>query len=271
MNPAEAAPPSDAATPGPGASLAYRTPEIYDVATGWKLDQEIEFLESLFTRHAGVVRRVLEPCCGTGRLLHALAGQGYEVAGYDMSMEMTAFARERLRPVGGTVWTGEMSTFAPPQVFDAALNLVNSIGYLLEEDAIAAHLDRIGAALRPGGIYIAQFSYGGEPPEQARFGPWGNRGGDLATTLLWEVLREDEAARRSYQHCRITARRGKERHVIDEEHVLRYWTHEDVTRLVAASPFTLDAVYWDCFEEFPLEDYRMGEHGNLYHVLRRAD
>ena len=271
MSPAEDVRASTAEPAGPAASLAYRTPEIYDVATGWKLDLEIEFLERVFSRHAGVVKRVLEPCCGTARLLRALAEQGYDVAGYDLSPAMTAFARERLRPVGGEVWLGEMSAFQPPHGFDAAINLVNSIGYLLEDDAVAGHLERIGSALRPGGIYVAQFSYGGEPPELARFGPWGNRGGDLSTTLLWEVLREDEAARRSYQHCRITARRGKERHVIDEEHVLRYWTHEDVTRFVADSPFTLDAVYWDNFEEFPLEDYRMGEHGNLYHVLRRRD
>jgi SAM-dependent methyltransferase len=271
MSPAEDTRGETAESPSPAASLAYRTPEIYDVATGWKLEKEIEFLESVFTRHAGVVRRILEPCCGTGRMLRAMADQGYEVAGYDMSPAMTAFARERLRAHRAEIWLGEMSAFTPPGVFDAALNLVNSIGYLLEEDAIAAHLERIGAALRPGGIYVVHFSYGGEPPEQARFGPWGNRSGDLSTTLLWEVLREDEAARRSYQHCRITARRGKERHVIDEEHVLRYWTHEDVTRLVAESPLALDAVYRDCFEEFPIEDYRMGEHGNLYHVLRKKD
>jgi len=250
-------------------SLVYRTPEIYDVATGWKLDQEIEFLESTFRRHAGLVRSVVEPCCGTGRMLRALADQGYEVAGYDLSPEMVAFARERLRPVGGRAWVGEMSAFEPPGLFDAAINLVNSIGYLLEEDAIAAHLERMGGALRPGGIYVVQFSYGGEPPELARFGPWSHHAGDIGTTLLWEVVREDETARRSYQHCRITARRGKERRVFDEDHVLRYWTHEDVTRLLDASPFRLDAVYWDNFEEFPLEDYRMGEHGNLYHVLRR--
>jgi SAM-dependent methyltransferase len=252
-----------------GASLLYDTPQIYDVATGWDLEKEIDFLEDLFARHAGAVRRVLEPCCGTGRLLLALAGRGYEVAGYDRSPAMVEFARDRLRAVRGEVWRGEMAAFAPPGRFDAALNPVNSIGYLLEDDEIAAHLERMGEALRPGGIYVIQLSYGGEPPEQARFGPWGNRGGDLSTTLLWEVVSEDPAAKRSYQHCRITARHGRERRVFDEDHVLRYWTHEDVEAIVARSPFELEAIYRDFFEEYPREDYRMGELGNLYHVLRR--
>jgi SAM-dependent methyltransferase len=259
------------ASPGTEGSLVYRSPEIYDVATGWKLEKELGFLEEIFARHAGSVRRVLEPCCGTGRLLHALAHRGYRVAGYDLSAEMVAYARERLAPFGGELWEGEMASFTPPGVFDAALNLVNSIGYLLEEADISAHLESMGGALRPGGIYVVQLSYGGEPPELARFGPWGNRRGALSTTLLWEVLREDAAAKRSYQHCRITAREGKERRVFDEDHVLRYWTHEDVNRIVGASPFELAAIYWDRFEEFPLEDYRIGEHGNLYHVLRRRD
>lgn len=254
---------------GPEGSLVYRTPEIYDVATGWKLEKELDFLEELFTRHAGSVRRLLEPCCGTGRLLHSMAGRGYGVAGYDLSPAMVAFARDRLQPFGGEVWEGAMDSFVPPGPYDAALNMVNSIGYCLEDRQVASHLECVGAAIRPGGVYVIQLSYGGEPPELARFGPWGNRQGGISTTLLWEVVREDAEAKRSYQHCRITARQGRERRVFDESHVLRYWTHEDVNRLVAASPFELHAIYWDRFEEFPIEDYRIGEHGNLYHVLRR--
>jgi SAM-dependent methyltransferase len=262
---------------GPGreasASPLYKSPEIYDVATGWDLSKELDFIiDQVFGRHARRdVRRVLEPCCGTGRLLAALAERGYSVAGYDQSAPMVAYARERLAVYGGTVWEGEMSTFRPPGTFDAAINLVNSIGYLLEEAAIAAHFERVGESIAPGGIYLIQLSYGGEPPELARFGPWGNGNGDLHTTLLWEVVREDPSARRSYQHCRITARRGRTRRVFDEDHVLRYWTHEDLDRLIAASPFRLEAIYWDRFEEFPIEDYRIGEYGNLYHVLVRKE
>lgn len=257
------------APPEPGGVL-YHRPEIYDVAFGWDLSQEIEFFESLFARHMdGPVSRLLEPCCGTGRLLEAFATRGLEVVGYDRSDEMVAYAAARVAPYGGRALRGEMSAFDPPGPFDAALNLVNSIGYLLDDDAVTAHLARTGAAMRPGGIYVVQLSYGGEPPELARFGPWGNRGRDLSTTLLWEVVREDAAAKRSHQRCRITARRGKERWVIEEEHTLRYWTHEDVDRLIASSPFRLEAIYWDRFEEFPREDYRIGEFGNLYHVLKR--
>jgi SAM-dependent methyltransferase len=248
----------------------YSSPEIYEVAFGWNLTLELDFYEGVFRRHAdGSVRRVLEPCCGTGRLLDALALRGYETVGYDRSAEMVAFADARLRPRGGAAHVGDMESFRAPGTFDAALNPVNSIGYLLEDSSFAAHLARMGEMVRAGGVYVVQLSYGGEPPELSRFGPWGNRGRGLSTTLLWAVEREDAAARRSYQRCVVTARSGQWKRRIEEEHVLRYWTQEDFDRLVATSPFDLVALYWDRFEPFPMEWSRYGEHGNLYHVLRR--
>ncbi|HEY2923381.1 MAG TPA: class I SAM-dependent methyltransferase [Candidatus Eisenbacteria bacterium] len=250
----------------------YGSPEIYDVAFGWNLGMEMDFVESCLRKHVpDPVRRILEPACGTGRILAALAERGYEVAGYDRSPEMVAFASTRLGRLGGKVMRGDMATFRPPGRYDAAINLVNSIGYLLEDDAVLSHFARVGEALRPGGVYLVQFSYGGEPPEQATFGPWSNERGPLETTLTWRVVREDSAARRSYQECRIIARRGEERRVLEESHVLRYWTQEDFDRIVEGTLFELAAVYFDRFEERPVEAPRTGADGNLYHVLRRRD
>jgi SAM-dependent methyltransferase len=254
------------------ALLLYESPEIYDVAFGWDLAMELDFVESCLARHVpGPVRRILEPACGTGRILAALADRGYEVAGYDLRPEMVAFAAAKVAPIGGRVMRGDMATFRPPGRYDAAINLVNSIGYLLDDDSVASHFERVAESLRPGGVYLVQFSYGGEPPEQSTFGPWSNARGGLETTLTWGVVREDPGARRSYQQCRISARRGQERRVIEESHVLRYWTQDDFDRVVERCPLELAAVYFDRFEEHPLDDARTGADGNLYHVLRRRD
>jgi SAM-dependent methyltransferase len=248
----------------------YASPEIYDVAFGWNLSLELDFVDSCLRTHAGdAVVRVLEPACGTGRILAALAARGYEVLGYDRSPEMVAFATAKIARVGGRVMRGDMATFRPPGTFDAAINLVNSMGYLLEDEAVASHLERVGEAVRPGGVYLVQLSYGGEPPEQSSFGPWPNARAGLRTELTWRVVREDPVSRRSYQECRITARHGEDVRVIEEEHVLRYWTQQDFDRIVDGSEFELTAVYFDRFEEKPLDEARTGLDGNLYHVLRR--
>jgi SAM-dependent methyltransferase len=250
--------------------LLYDSPEIYDVAFGWDLDLELTFVESCLRTHVvDPVRRILEPACGTGRILVPLASRGYEVLGYDQSAEMVAFAAAKIARVGGRVMRGDMASFHPPGPFDAAINLVNSVGYLLEDADAASHLACVAEAVLPGGVYLVQFSYGGEPPEQAAFGPWPNTRAGLRTELTWRVVREDPAARRSYQECRIEATRGQERRVLEESHVLRYWTQEDFDRIVEGSEFELAAVYFDRFEEKPLDEPRTGLDGNLYHVLRR--
>ena len=251
------------------ASRLYSSPEIYDVAFGWDLTLELDFLEACWADLVpGPVRRVLEPACGSGRLLKGLGDRGYDVLGYDRSPEMIAYASRKVASVGGRALRGDMATFRPPGRFDVAINLVNSIGYLLEDAEALAHWERVAEALRPDGIYVVQFSYAGESPESASFGPWENRAGDLTTRLTWSVTREDPAARRSHQHCRIEARRGTEALVIEEEHVLRLWTQEDVDRLLAVSALELLAIYRDRFEPYPMDAPRTGVEGNLYHVLR---
>jgi SAM-dependent methyltransferase len=83
------------------ADTLYRNPEIYDVAFGWDLEMELDFVESCLRTHAPApVRAILEPACGTGRILAALAVRGYEVAGYDVSPEMVAYATARLARSG---------------------------------------------------------------------------------------------------------------------------------------------------------------------------
>jgi len=248
----------------------YDSPEVYDVAFGWDLTLELEFVEACFLKHViDPVRRIVESACGTGRILAALAGRGYEVLGYDRSPEMVAFANAKLKKWAGRVMRGEMATFHPPGTFDAAINLVNSIGYLLDDEAMASHLACVAEAVRPGGVYLVQLSYAGEPPEQACFGPWPNSRAGLRTELTWRVVREDPVEKRSHQLCRIIVTSGQERRVIEESHLLRCWTQEDFDRLIEGSAFELTAVYYDRFEEKPLEEPRTGLDGNLYHVLLR--
>src|SRR5437867_12158490 len=105
----------------------YQSPEIYDVAFGWDLAMELDFIESCLARHVpGPVERILEPACGTGRILAAFAQRGYEVAGYDLRPEMVAYAAAKVAPYGGRVMRGGMATFRPPGRVDAAIHLGHS-------------------------------------------------------------------------------------------------------------------------------------------------
>ena len=63
----------------------YDSPLYYDLIFDEDTVVEADFLESLMWEH-GIAEsgRILEPACGSGRLVCELAARGYEVDGFDM-------------------------------------------------------------------------------------------------------------------------------------------------------------------------------------------
>ena len=57
---------------------------------------------------------------------------------------------------------GKWYPLRSPGVFDAALNSINSIGYLHSDDEIVSHLRATGSSLRQNGIYIVHLNFAHE-------------------------------------------------------------------------------------------------------------
>jgi glycine/sarcosine N-methyltransferase len=131
----------------------------YDRFVHWegRLSHELPFFASLFEQHG--VRRVLDAACGTGHHAIALARQGYQVVGTDLSAPMIARARENASAHGvdATFAVAGLGGYATlGQTFDAAICLGNSLPHLLSEQAVAEALADFAAVLRPGGLLVIQ-------------------------------------------------------------------------------------------------------------------
>jgi len=141
----------------------YETPKYYDAIFDVDSHVEADFLEAAFAKHATKSardrRRVLEPACGSGRLLVEMAKRGWKVHGFDLEPAMVDFSRARLAHEGltGSVVTGNMSDFKVRGTFDLAHCFVSTFKYLLDEEAARGHLESVARALRPGGIYALGF------------------------------------------------------------------------------------------------------------------
>ncbi len=140
----------------------YDTPLYYDIIFDADTPREGEFLEALWQRHGagGRSRRLLEPACGSGRLVVEMARRGWKVAGFDGSAAMLEFATARLEWEGlkACLWADWMQGFtlpakAGPQ-FDLAHCLVSTFKYLLSEADATACLRRVAACLKPGGLFV---------------------------------------------------------------------------------------------------------------------
>jgi len=138
----------------------YDTPLYYDIIFDDGTVQEADFLEATFAKYAGQGIRLLEPACGSGRLALEMARRGWEVSGFDGNAHMIEFARQRMLAAGlkARVWEDWMQSFALPADvkggFDLAHCLVSTFKYLRSEKDALACLQRIAAALRPGGVFF---------------------------------------------------------------------------------------------------------------------
>jgi SAM-dependent methyltransferase len=189
----------------------YAEPLYYDVIFDTDTPQEARFLQALHERHGrSAGRRVLEPACGSGRLLAALAARGYAVNGFDLSPAMVRFARERLRDRGlsGGVRVDRMGSFQYRRRFDLAHCLVSTFKYLLDDESAVAHLRRVAEVLRPGGVYVLGVhltDYRNREGDRER---WRGRRGDLAVTCTIDSDAPDPRRRRERVRARIVAREG---------------------------------------------------------------
>ncbi len=95
--------------------------------------------------------RILDLGCGTGHLTHAIAASGAQVVGIDSSPEMIAAAHAAYPDITFHLMDAREFVFAEP--FDAVFS--NAVLHWIAEAEQVAQ--RVAAALKPGGRFVAEF------------------------------------------------------------------------------------------------------------------
>lgn len=138
----------------------YSTPLYYDIIFDADTKKEATFLEDVFRLYGKVkgkpAKRVLEPACGSARLMLELGKRGWETYGFDLSPEMIEFSQKRMKKHPSHLWVDRMESFVVPgkAKFPLAHTLVSTFKYLLTEEHCVAHLQRVADSLLTGGIYV---------------------------------------------------------------------------------------------------------------------
>jgi SAM-dependent methyltransferase len=121
---------------------------------------EVKFFEQAFDRFAtGKVRRLLEPGCGSGRLVAEMAARGYQVTGLDLSQAMLDYLGRRLKRRGlkADPVCGDMTSMSFRRKFDSVFCTFNTFRHLTNEADAIKHLRCVADHLRKGGLYILGF------------------------------------------------------------------------------------------------------------------
>jgi SAM-dependent methyltransferase len=250
----------------------YDRPEFYDIALHSETRPEADFLEAAGRKYCDFpVRRMLEPACGTGRLVTELAARGYRMTGLDLSEPSLEYLRRRLarRGLRASVLQADMADFRLPRPVDAAFCTFDGFRHLLTEDAARRHLECVAQALRPGGIYILGLHLLPQDASEECTERWTERRGGTQVTVTLRVLASDRRRRLETIRISVLARRSGQVTRLRDEFPLRMYTAGQFRRLLRSVPLLeLRDVYDFWYEiEHPLK--LSDELSDTVFILRR--
>jgi len=225
----------------------YDYPVYYDLIFGSDWVAEFKFLEAVFQKHVrGKTKRLLEPACGTGRLLYRMAKAGYTAEGLDLNEKAIQYCNARLKRHGfqETGWVANMCDFKVKKQFDAAFNTINSFRHLDTEKATVAHFQAMANAIRPGGIYALGFHLTpleGTPSDEEA---WSARRGNLViNTRMWP-RDKDTKTRIERFNLRFDVYRPTGSIRIDDCLALRSYTWKQFASMIKKVPeWSIEAAY----------------------------
>ncbi len=229
----------------------YETPLYYDIIFDTDTQIEADFLEEAYRRYGAdgkKSRRLLEPACGSGRLVLELARRGWKVTGLDLSDGMLRFARRRLKQAGvsANLKKADMANFDFPAAnsFDLAHNLVSSFKYLLTEDDARSHLQCVARALRPGGLYVLGLHLSDYDDRDVGRERWkGERDGVFVDCVI-EGDPPNRRRRRETVRSILTIRENGERFRARTEWTFRTYDDRQLAKLLRSVPeFEVAAIF----------------------------
>jgi SAM-dependent methyltransferase len=222
----------------------YDTPRWYDVIFDEGTRREADFLEEMLRRfgpQSSRARRtrVLEPACGSGRLVVEMARRGHECEGFDKSRAMLERAREKIaaRKIRhARVRAGDMASFRATRRFDLAHCLVSTFKYLLDERSATQHLECVAHSLVPGGLYVLGFHLSDYEQTGRARERWVGKRGSVQVICNTEVGRPVRRTRLEPVRTRLTIRTRAGSKQTETRWSFRTYDARQVKRLFARVP-----------------------------------
>jgi SAM-dependent methyltransferase len=256
----------------------YDTPHYYDIIFDQDTEKEAAFLEGVMHRHyRGKAKRpwrVLEPACGSGRLVTALANRGHAMWGFDLNEQMLAYASDRIARDGlsATLWQDTMEGFTLPSrrtTFDLAHCLVSTFKYVLDGDGAASHLKKVAGCLRKGGVYVLGIHLTDYTDRTEQHERWAGERDGIRVTCNTHTWPADKKARTEDLRTRLRITRDGATSIQETRWKFRTYNARQVRQLLAAAP-ELELVACHDFH-YDLEDERQldDSYADIVLVLRR--
>jgi SAM-dependent methyltransferase len=228
---------------------------LYDLAFSWDVRDEVRWL---CERFGGDARLLLEPGCGSGRLMPDFARRGVQLIGLDSSATMLDRAATRMREAGlpePITVCADMRDFTleglatPGGGVDGALCPVQTLAHLTRRDDARRHLEAVRRCLRPGGRYLVQLGLervdGFEVRAPDEHNQWISERDGLAVRTTWCGVDFDLESRIQTEVCRFEIVKGPDAGArYEQHHAMRVWEWSDWLEVVSSAGFR-EIAAWD--------------------------
>lgn len=130
----------------------YRDGKIYDAMN----DSLVEDTHFYLKEFHNVTGSILELACETGRITCALASQGNDISGLDLSESMLIQAKQKSKDLGLKIefHSGDMTRFDLKKKFDIIFVAYNSVHHILRNEDLKNFLRCVKDHLNPKGRFL---------------------------------------------------------------------------------------------------------------------
>lgn len=247
------------------ASIYHDNVELYDIAFSWDINHEVDWL---IKRLGSECTSVLEPGCGSGRMLEAFAQRGIEIVGLDSSQEGIALAKKRIAALPkASAILADMTNFSLGRTFGGAICPINTLAILTPSE-LSQHLACMSRHLGANARYMVQLALRNPHEELTENSiEWEASRNDTGLRIKVSVEQVDNKKMRELHRFRITIVSGERAgEIIEDDHWMSIWTNDAWLKLIRESNFIEYAQYDGDDANYP--SVTIGSSGNLmWHEL----
>lgn len=232
----------------------YNLPIYYDVSFSHEMSEELAFLKAAFNYYCkSSCPKILEPACGTGRLIIPLLRSGFNCTGFDLNEYALDYLNKKLnrQKLKAHIFHADMTNFqVKAKHYDAAFCTVDTFRHLLTEKQAEQHLKNVAKAIKKNGIYVLGLHL---IPERNRLRNsvirWTNRRGGLTVKTSMAMIGTDKRKRTETLKVVLKPMTKNRRDKYTSIYQLRTYTLKQLMRLLEkTSVFSVENVYDEYYD-----------------------
>ncbi len=226
----------------------YNLPTYYDISFSHEMHEELVFLKNVFKKYrAGNSLHLLEPACGTGRLIVPLSRFGYQCTGFDINNNALNYLNEKLNRnnLVATLFHADMVNFPiKPAKFDGAYCTVDTFRHLLSEKHAVQHLKNVAKGLKKNAIYVIGLHLYPKQGITNKLSRWTSRRGQLTVKTSMTLIGQDRKKRTETLSVILKADTKTQSNQYESVYKLRTYTLNELYKLVSKTKvFEIESIF----------------------------